>query len=67
VFIAKALVEISSAKSVGRLWDFSPHMQELNSAVPLLIKACGYTNAAVRISVVTTLKSIDPEAAAEIK
>jgi len=37
----------------------------LKSAVPLLVKAYGDTNAAVRASAATTLKLLDPEAASK--
>jgi HEAT repeat protein len=56
-------VRRASAEALSR-YNSAPYTQELKSVVPLLIKACGDTNEAVRISAATTLKSIDPEAAA---
>jgi hypothetical protein len=46
-----------------RSYNSSVYAQVLKSAVPLLIKTCGDTNDAVRISAAATLKAIDPEAA----
>jgi hypothetical protein len=47
------------------LYNGSRYTNALKSAVPLLVKACDDTNDAVRISAGTTLKLIDPEAAAK--
>jgi len=57
-------VRRASADALSR-YTGTPYAEELKLAVPLLIKACGDTNEAVRTSAATTLKSIDPKAAAK--
>jgi hypothetical protein len=55
-------VRRASAEALGR-YTGSTYTEVLKSAVPLLVKNCGDTNEAVRISAAATLKLIDPEAA----
>lgn len=57
-------VRRASADALSRYASAS-YSEDLKFAVPLLIKACTDTNQAVRISAATTLKSINPEAAAK--
>ena len=57
-------VRRASAEALA-LYNGSRYTRAWKLAVPLLVKACGDTNEAVRISATTTLKSIDPEAAAK--
>jgi hypothetical protein len=56
-------VRRASADALRR-YTGSVYGEVLKSAMPLLIKTCGDTNEAVRISASTTLKMINPEAAA---
>jgi HEAT repeat protein len=55
-------VRRASADALRR-YNGSVYANVLKSAVPLLIKTCGDTNDAVRISAAATLKAIDPESA----
>jgi hypothetical protein len=55
-------VRRASADALRR-YNSSVYAQVLKSAVPLLLKTCGDTNDAVRISATATLKALDPEAA----
>jgi HEAT repeat protein len=57
-------VRRASADALRR-YNGAVYAEVLKSAVPLLIKTCGDTNNAVRISASATLKAIDPEAAAK--
>lgn len=63
--VRRASAEALSLNTALHLKTASRYTDALQSAVPLLVKACSDTNEAVRTSAAATLKTIDPEASAK--